>query len=205
MEDAERLADIAIKLEWFRYNVIASLIWAMFGMVFGSALLFAGALQLIWNISWTITSVMLVVAGIVGGYLFHKFWMFIPKERVVKQRWRMGLLLMFIPFIITYALIPALTPLTSFYFSVIWYPSLGAGLLFSGLYVEKDSQLAVRNLSFSGALMLLSALALIPISWLQPSDEVVLGANLLTISMMIAIYLIASLRGFFGAQRVIQE
>ncbi|MBO8181666.1 MAG: hypothetical protein H0Z28_02595 [Archaeoglobus sp.] len=205
MEDAERLADIATKLEKFRYNVIASLMWAMFGMVFGSALLFAGAMQLVGVADWTINSAMLIMAGFISGLLFRRFEKFVPLEKSIRKRWHLGLLLMFIPFIISYALLPQILILGAFYFSIIWYPSLGAGLLLWGIYVERNSQLVVRNLTFSGALMLLTSIVLIPLSRLEINDQIILGSNLLTISMMIAIYLAASLRGFFGAQKVIQE
>ncbi|RLI80043.1 hypothetical protein DRP07_09550 [Archaeoglobales archaeon] len=205
MEEAEKLADIATKLERFRYNVIASLMWAMFGMVFGSAMLFAGAMQLIGITERTIYPAMLIVAGVISGLLSTRFERFIPLEKSIRKRWHLGLLLMFIPFIISYALLPQILILGAFYFSIVWYPSLGAGLLLYGIYVERNSQLVVRNLTFSGALMLLTSIVLIPLSRLEINDQIILGSNLLTISMMIAIYLAASLRGFFGAQKVIQE
>ena len=203
-KDAERLADIATKLEKFRYNVMTSLIWAMFGMVFGSALLFAGALQLIGIAERAIYPAMLIVAGIISGFLSARFGKFIPLEKRIRKRWRLGLVLTFIPFIISYTLIPQVFALGAFYFSVIWYPSLGAGLLLCGIYVEKNS-LIVRNLTFSGILMLLSSIVLIPLSHFEITERMILGLNLLTISFMIAIYLAASLRAFFGAQKVLQE
>ena len=205
MEDAERLADIATKLERFRNNVMASLFWAMFGMVFGSALLFAGAMQLIGIAERTIYPVMLIVAGIISGFLSVRFERFVPLEKSIRKRWHLGFIPMFIPFIISYSLIPLITKVGAFYFSIIWYPSLGAGLFIWGIYVERNSKFVVRNLTFSGALMLLTSLVLIPLSYLEITDQMILGSNLLTISMMVAIYLAAFLRGFFGAQKVLQE
>lgn len=210
MEDVERLADIVTKLERFRYSMLASLVLAMFGMIFGSATLFAEALQLIGVANTYMTSIMLIVAGFASGSLFKKFWVYFPEDRSIRKRWRLGLLLVFIPFIVSYMLIPALLSnfltLSGFYYPTVWYPSLGAGLFLCGIYLERMSTTPrLRSFTISGALMLITSLVLIPISYLEMSEQTVLGSNLLTISMMIVIYLAASLKEFFGAQNVLQD
>ncbi len=210
MEDAERLADIATKLEKFRYNMLTSMVWAMFGMIFGSVTLFAEALQLIGVADVRLTSIMLIFAGFAGGFLFKKFWRYFPEDRSIRNRWHLGFILMFIPFIVSYMLIPALLSnfltLSGFYYSTVWYPSLGVGLFLCGIYLERmPIAPRLRSFTISGALMVLTSFALIPISYLEMNEQVILGSNLLTISMMIAIYLAASLKEFFGAQNVLQD
>jgi hypothetical protein len=65
----------------------------------------------------------------------------------------------------SYSLLPLAIKATAFYFSTVWYPSLGFGLLFCGLYIGKVGDV-IRSMPYSGILIILSSTILIPLSYL---------------------------------------
>ena len=199
MEDMAKLGDLALKLERYRYHIITALAWVVFGMLFGSMLTLANSLILL-GFGYKIYWILLVVAMILASYIYAKFLKYMPVESDVKKRWRIGIPLMFIPFVIAYSVIPIILNIeTPLYFNTVWYPSLGICLLLYGLVAERTS----RAMKYTGALISATSLILIPILRLPPSFNTVMGAGLLCLSMMMLIYFITAIYIFFRAQRVV--
>ncbi len=195
-----KLGDMALKLESYRHHIIVALAWVVFGMIFGSMMTLANSLTL-FGFGYEFFWILLVVAAILGGYIYARFLKYIPAESDVKlRRWKMGIPLMFIPFVISYSAIPVIFSIgTPLYFNTVWYPSLGIGLLICGLVAERTS----RPMTYTGALISISSLVLLPISRIPVSFNVVIGAGLLCLSMMMLLYFITAIYIFFRAQRVI--
>lgn len=203
VEDIARLGDTAIKLEKYRYNIISALGWIIFGMIFGSMTTLGSSLILFGIRGYEILWLLVIIAGVSGGYIYHKLWRFIPMEGSVAKRWRVGIVLLFIPLIVSYSAIPIITKVESpLYFNTIWYPSLGFGLLLCGLYAERGSQL-IKTMPYAGILIILTSLILIPISKMPMNANTVIAAGLLCNSMMLLIYFATAIYVFFKAQRVI--
>lgn len=195
MEDMAKLGNLALKLERYRANIIHALSWVVFGMVFSGFITLANALVLLgyhWSVFW----ISLAIAGTVGGYIFGNFCKFLPK---VKKRWKIGIPLLFIPFIVAYAFVPKFITANSFYFSVIWYPSLGFGLLLYGIYAERDE---IRAMPYAGISMILSSLILIPLSNLPMNNNNILASGLICTSLMILIYFATAIYVFFKAHKI---
>lgn len=194
-----KLGDMVLKLENYRHHIIVALAWVVFGMIFGSMITLANSLTLFgfgYEVFW-----ILVVAAILGGYIYGRFLKYMPaKSDVELKRWKIGIPLMFIPFVISYSAIPVIFNVGApLYFNTVWYPSLGVGLLICGLVAERTS----RPMTYTGALISLSSLVLLPISRMPVSFNVVIGAGLLCLSMMMLLYFITAIYIFFRAQRVI--
>ncbi len=196
-EDFARLGDAALKLERYRYNIASALSWVIFGMIFGSLVTLGSSLVLFGFQRYEIFLPLIAIAGIAGGYIYHKFWKYLPMESDVAKRWRIGTILLFIPFMVSYSVIPIKSPL---YYNTIWYPSLGFGLLLCGLYAERG---LIRVMPYAGILIILTSLVLIPISKMPMNVNTVLAAGLLCNSMMMMIYFATAIYVFFKAQRVI--
>ena len=142
-------------------------------------------------------------AGLSGGYLYERFWKYLPVNKEIKKRWHRGAALLFIPFVISYGVVPMMFKVNPLYMSVVWYPSLGIGLALYGLYSERDSEyLAVRATFYVGVVITLTSLVFIPLSKLPVSD-IVAALGLLAISMMLLIYLSAAVYIFFKAEKII--
>ena len=207
MEDAKKLGDMALKLERYRYNIVSALGWVIFGMLFGSMTILYSSLLLFGIREYWIIGILMIAAGITGGYTYGRFWKFIPVEREVKRRWYVGVILLSIPFIVSYLMLPFLIEdflnSSAFYFSTAWYPSLGFGLLFNSIYSErKDKHLVTKTMSYAGILIILTSTIFLLIPTLGNAVTAI-AAGLLGVSMMILIYLLCALYTFFKAQRVI--
>ncbi|RLI81773.1 hypothetical protein DRP04_05405 [Archaeoglobales archaeon] len=197
VEDMAKLGDIALKLERYRHNIASALSWVIFGMIFGSMVTLGNSLVLLGfgGIFW----ILLILAGITSGYIYYKFWKYVPENREVKRRWKIGLVFLFLPFIIAYSIpLPIKTPL---YCATIWYPSLGVGLLICGLYVEKTS--LVKSTVYAGVLILLTSPLLLPLFTMPVNPSLIVAAESLCTSMMILIYFITAIYAFFKAEKTI--
>ncbi len=188
MEEVKKLGEMALKLERYRYRIIKSLSWIIFGMLFASIATLCNSLQLFGASEWI--WVLLIPTAILSIFLYKKFWMFIP-EGFEKKKWKIIIFLLAIPFFIAYYLPPLFLKLSSFYFSIAWYPSLGCGLLLFGLYIKSKVE------SYCGMTILLTSLIFLAL------PKIALAANLLGISMMLLIYLACFLYSFLKSQRVI--
>jgi len=102
MEDIAKLGDLALRLEKYRYNLIASLGWVIFGMLFGAAVMIFNGLTVLFGFNPWYVAACLISAGIIGGLAYGLFRRFIPKVRGVSKRWRIGTAFLFLPFIIAY-------------------------------------------------------------------------------------------------------
>ncbi len=196
MEDVAKLGEMALKLERYRREIIRALAWVIFGMVFGSIFTLANSLTL-FGFGYEVFWILLVIASIIAGYVYARFLRYMPAESELK-RWKKGIFLMFIPFAISYFVIPAIFHANALYFNTVWYPSLGIGLFLCGLYA------GCRQMTYTGMLTSVTSLILLPISKMQ-SNNVVIGAGLLCLSMMMFIYFITAIYTFFRAQRVVYE
>ena len=199
-EDIARLGDLALKLEKYRYNIASALAWVIFGMVFGSMEVLGNSLIMFGILDYEVFWVLVAMAGIISGYLYSKILKYMPKEKEVEKRWRIGIALLFIPFIVSYALIPLAFRASAFYFNMVWYPSLGFGLLLCGLYAERRP--LIRAMTYAGILIIGSSVILYPISTLPMNFETVMASGLLCLSMMI-IYFITAMYIFFKAEKIV--
>ncbi len=199
MEDMARLGEIALKLERYRREIVRALAWVIFGMVFGSLLTLANSL-ILFGFGYEVFWILLVVASIIAGYVYARFLRYMPAESELK-RWKKGIPLMFIPLVISYLAIPAIFHANALYFNTVWYPSLGVGLFLCGFIAERTS----RPMTYTGILISVTSLILLPISKMPSSYNVMIGAGLLCLSMMMFIYFITAIYIFFRAQRVIYE
>jgi len=202
MEDMARLGDIALKLERYRSYIASALSWVIFGMLFGSLVTLGSSLILLGLFDYRIFWALVAAAGIAGGYVYERFLRMMPVNREIRRRWRVGTVLLFIPFIASYSVIPSIIQVSSLYYNTIWYPSLGFGLLLAGLYAERG-RYHVRSATYGGLLILLTSPVVIPVSNLPPSLNFAIGSGLLCVSLMILIYFAVFVYVFFSAQRVI--
>ncbi len=104
----------------------------------------------------------------------------------------------FISFVVAYSIIPRFLTFTeiqgSLYYSLIWYPSLGVGLLLFGLFSKsKDEWLVTNTLTYAGISMILSSLAFIPLANLVTDYYEMLAFQLIASSIMLLMYLEAFL------------
>ena len=200
-EDIARLGDLALKLEKYRYNIASALAWVIFGMVFGSINILGNSLIMFDILDYGVFWVLIAIAGTISGYIYSKILKYMPKEREVEKRWRVGIALLFIPFIVSYALIPLLFEVSAFYFNTVWYPSLGFGLLFCGLYAERKP--LIRAMTYAGVLIIVSSVILYPISTLPMNFNTVMASGLLCLSMMMLIYFITAMYILFKAEKIV--
>ncbi len=192
-----RLGEIALKLERYRYLVASALAWVIFGMIFGAMITLGNSLALL-GVGYEIFWILLMVAGLSGGYVYHRFWKYAPKEGEVERRWRWGVLLLILPFVISYSLIPLAFEVSAFYFGTVWYPSLGLGLLLNGFYVWRRRNVMI----YAGISILLTSLIILPLSTLPMNVETVTASNLLCVSMTMIIYFVTAIYIFFRAERI---
>jgi len=200
-EDIARLGDLALKLEKYRYNIASALAWVIFGMVFGSMNILGNSLIMFGILDYRVFWVLVAIAGTISGYVYSKILKYMPREREVEKRWRVGISLLFAPFIVSYALIPLAFGASAFYFNTVWYPSLGFGLLFCGLYAERKP--LIRAMTYAGILVIVSSVILYPISTLPMNFKTVIASGLLCISMMMLIYFITAMYIFFKAEKIV--
>ncbi len=209
MEEMKELGDLALKIDRYRYNITSSLAWIIFGMLFGSAVAMFNGITILVGYNWLIMTACLISAGVIGAVVYGMFLRFIPLIEETHKRWRRGRLLLFIPFVVLYA-IPEFLNLTqlqaSLYYSLAWYPSLGIGLLLVGTFAEaKDKMLVTRSLTYAGILILASSIAFVPISKLVTDYYGVIALGLIATSMMLLIYLGVFLVTFFRASKAVFE
>lgn len=87
------------KLEKYRYNIASALAWVIFGMVFGSMNILGNSLIMFGILDYRVFWVLVAIAGTISGYIYSKILKYMPKEKEVEKRWRVGIFLLFIPFI----------------------------------------------------------------------------------------------------------
>ena len=198
MDDMAKLGDLAVKLEKYRYYIVSALSWVVFGMIFGSMIILGNSL-ILFGFGYEVLWFLLAFAGVSAGYTYGKFLKYMPMKENSKK-WIVGVLLMFVPFVASYSIIPIVFKIHSaFYFNTVWYPSLGLGLLLFGLCVEDKLKMMV----YSGISIVLSSSILIPISKIAVNFKTVMASGLLCLSMMLFIYFIASIYTFFKAQKIV--
>jgi MFS family permease len=201
MEDMARLGDLALKLEKYRYNIASAMAWVIFGMVFGSMNILGNSLILFGILDYRVFWVLVVIAGIISGYVYQRILKYMPREKEVEKRWRGGIILLFTPFIVFYALLPQAVNVSALYFNTIWYLSLGLGLFLCGLYTERKP--LIRVMTYAGILIVLSSIVLYPISKLPMSFNIIIASGLLCLSMMLLIYFTTAMYIFFKAEKIV--
>ncbi len=206
MNEEKILGDLALKLEKYRYNVIASLAWIVFGMAIGSASVLMNAIFLFGYTRWAF--LILMGAGIIAGFAYRCFWKFVPRIDEIYRMWRLSWIFFVTPFIISYAVIPVFLNLSdisyALYYSLVWYPSLGVGLIFAGIHAEKrDEFLVTRSMTLTGIAISGTSFIFIPLLGYISSFYHVVAMSLMADGLMMGIYLFSGLYGFIGAQREI--
>jgi len=200
-----KLGDMALKLERYRYTITSALGWVIFGMVFSSMNVLYSALLLYGIKEYWIIGPLMATAGVLGGYIYGKFWKFTPMSKEIRVRWMYGLILLFLPFVVSYTVAPIFINATPYYYTVVWYPSLGFGLLFCGLYAERNEYISVRAMPYAGVAIIATSVVFIQLAKLPMNYDTVIATGLLAVSMMLMVYLFTAIYVFFKAQRVVYE
>ena len=198
--------DFAVKIERYRYNLIASMSWVIFGMLFGGAVMLFNGVTLLIGFSPLYVAVCLISAGIAGVVVFRSMWGLTPKDRETKRMWRIGWILLVLPFFVSYDIIPRFLTLLqlqqALYYSLAWYPSLGFGLILLGISAElRDRLLTTRTITLSGIAIAASSSVFIPLSGLVTCYRDVMALNMIAGSMMILIYFGSFFVSFFRATK----
>jgi hypothetical protein len=200
MEEEAKLGELVLKLEKYRYNVLMTFSWPIFGMIFGSAALLLNSAYLIGkSLGFEVPPhvwLLMIIAGLASGLVFGKMMKYAPyKERV----WRRTVITMMTPFIVAYAI-----PANPFYYTTVWYPALGVALLLTGLLVERRSEYLVASpMTVVGTITIATSPILLMLSRLPTGFETLLAAGLICTAMMLINYLIGALYGLHKAQRVV--
>ena len=206
MKEAAMFGDLTVKIERYRYNLIASTSWVLFGMLFGGAVMLFNGVTLLIGYNPLYLAACLISAGIAGAFVFRSMLRLTPKDRETKKMWRTGLILLVLPFFVTYDIIPRILTLSqlqqSLYYSLVWYPSLGFGLILLGVSAElRDKLLTTRTITLSGIAISASSAIFIPLSGLVTSCSGVMALNMIAGSMMMLIYFGSFLVSFFRATK----
>ncbi len=206
-ENEIKLTDLIMRLEKYRYVLLVNFSWPIFGMAFGgvvciisAALLLSELLKVsvgpyIWGV--------LAIPGIVGGLLYGRLIMYLPRNIQVGKMQKILLILsIMFPFILAY-----LYPSSQFYYCVIWYPALGVGLLLNSFVLAKISKeyLSMESLRIASLLILVSSPLILYLKRVSGNFYGILASGLLLNGLMILIYLIAALISIFKAEKVIIE
>ena len=130
--------------------------------------------------------------GVSSGLTCRFFKKFMPKSG--RKDWKVGPIFLFLPFVVAYSVILAFLTFMEFqeslYYSLIWYSSLGVGLLLFGLFSEsKDEWLVTNTSTHVGISMIQSSLAFIPLANLVIGYYGVMALQLVASSIMLLIYL----------------
>ncbi len=188
MEEAMRLGELAVKLEEYRYRILAALAWIVFGMVFGAATTLGYALVALGFGYWVFTPAM-ISAGIAAGYTYGMFWKYAPPYEVGKR----DVALLIVPIAIAYVAVALLEQPA--YFSIAWYPSLGVALLL--YYGREKLRKKFGSAVAAGTAMIVTS----PLPVAIASNEV--AAGLLAVAMMMLIYFTTAVKTFFNAEKVL--
>ncbi len=196
MEELTRLGDLAVRLERYMSCIAAALSWVVFGMIFAAFLMLGWSLTLLgfdYRIIWLCLALSLIAATLTT----IKLKRMLPKEDEVRKRFHgLGSILMAIPFLVTYGIIPSLFNVPAIYYSIIWYPSLGVGLLLAGMYVERGY--FIKTMIYGGLLIILTSAAL---PFIRTNNEIAIA--LLCMSMTVFVYFFMFAYAFIKAQRVL--
>ncbi len=195
LEKIGELGEAVLRLENYRYRITSAMSWVVFGMTFASFTVLYNVLLLLGAENW-IAGVMLILAGVISFAIYSYFWKFVPVDRRVRKKAKIGIAALVAPFVVSYSVLPLIFRFTPYYFSVIWYPSLGLGLLLASLGIETSDAKTVR---YAGILMGTTSLLFLAI----PRNPV--AANLLAVSMMLLVYLLSFAHAFLSAYRSFYE
>ncbi len=202
-----KLADLIMRLERYRYTLLVSFSWPIFGMAIGGVICIIDATLLISRISgvsigpyiWGI----IAVPVIAGALLYGKLVKYLPKDiQIGKKQAFLQVLSLVLPFIFAYSY-----PSNPFYYCVIWYPALGVGLFLNSLILAKltKNAISVETLRLASLLILVSSPIILYLKKFSESFYGILASGLLLNGLMILIYLIAALVSIFRAEKVVLE
>ncbi len=200
----EEIGMFALKLEKYRYNLIASISWVIFGSIFATAIMVLSALLLLGFGSYAVLT--LIPAAIISFAVFHRIRKVIsPADRGM---WRWECVFFVLPFLVFYVLIPHFLHLSelqaSAYFFTAWYPSLGVALVLVGIFIERrDEILVTKTMLPAGILTLLTSVPLELLCREVRSYCDVVAAGLIASALMLSIYTACALYGFFRGHKAL--
>jgi len=202
MDDVGKLADLAIKLEKYRYNIAASMSWVIFGMVFATVVLLNNAITLLSDFfSLPLLFVTLLSATLISATLYREFMKFAPKRKKGTSSLNFA-----VPFMVAY-LVPVLFEmppvLTACYCSIAWYPSLGAAIIVAGIRERGDEMLVFKPMLPAGIAIAATTPLLVYLMKFVAQWTHVMGLGLLATAMMLIAYITCALYGILRAQKVI--
>ncbi len=196
-----KLGDMALKLETYRRYILSALGWVVFGMLFGSMICLGNAL-ILFGLKPSFgfyTLVFVIFPSFLGGITLNRFWKYyLFMEKTMKRKWKRGILLFCLPFVLSYGLVPLWWKMTSIYFATIWYPSLGTGFLLYWIYTRERTKATL----YSGIAILLSALTLVPVYRTKETFEILTASQLFCAAMMMLVYFGIAIYIFFRAEEL---
>ena len=200
----EEVGKFALKLERYRYNLIASISWVIFGSIFAVAVMVLSALMLM-GYNWSVVA-LLIPAGVVSLLVFHKVRRIVSP--IDSKRWKREWIFFVLPFLVSYALIPQFLSLSdlqmSAYFSTVWYPSLGVAFLLVGLIIErKDEMLVTKTMLPAGVTTLTTSVPLALLCLNVRSYYDIIAVGLIATAPMLSIYTACALYGFFKGYKAL--
>jgi hypothetical protein len=200
----EEVGKFALKLERYRYNLIASISWVIFGSIFAVAVMALSALMLM-GYNWSVVA-LLIPAGVVSLLVFHKVRRIVSP--IDSKRWKREWIFFVLPFLVSYALIPQFLSLSdlqmSAYFSTVWYPSLGVAFLLVGLIIErKDEMLVTKTMLPAGVTTLTTSVPLALLCLNVRSYYDIIAVGLIATALMLSIYTACALYGFFKGYKAL--
>jgi hypothetical protein len=200
----EEVGKFALKLERYRYNLIASISWVIFGSIFAVAVMVLSALMLM-GYNWSVVA-LLIPAGVVSLLVFHKVRRIVSP--IDSKRWKREWIFFVLPFLVSYALIPQFLSLSdlqmSAYFSTVWYPSLGVAFLLVGLIIErKDEMLVTKTMLPAGVTTLTTSVPLALLCLNVRSYYDIIAVGLIATALMLSIYTACALYGFFKGYKAL--
>jgi len=200
----EEVGRFALKLEKYRYNLITSISWVIFGSIFSAAIMVLSALLLLGFGRYAVLT--LIPAAIVSFAVFHRIRKVIsPADRGM---WRWECVFFTIPFLVFYLLLPNFLHLSNLqafaYFSTAWYPSLGVAFVLVGAFIERRDEMLVTKMRLpAGILILLMSAPLELVCMEVKSFCDVVAAGLIATALMLSIYTACALYGFFRGHKAL--
>jgi len=196
------LGDLALKLERYRYNLIASMGWVIFGSIFSIAVMVLSALILL---KFDYAVLVVIPAGIISLILFHRVKKLVSP---IDSWWKWVWIPLFIPFIIFYSVIPQFLNFSDLqmgaYYSTAWYPSLGVAFVIIGLSIErKDDMLVTKTMLPAGIAVILTTIPLAMLCTHVRNYIDITAMGLIAASMMLTIYISCGLYSFFRGYKVL--
>ncbi len=205
MEEMAKLGEFALKLERYKYNMIASTSWIIYGGIFASFFVIGDALMGLFGFNPVVLATSIVGSVVVCVYIHYRFTKLIGK---FKQR-SSALAVFGIAFALFYFAVPLFikngtNTFYAAYYSTAWYPALGIShVVLWYIWQRKDKDLVTKPSLLTGVLSLITSIPIMYNVFFVANVSNAINLGFLTIGLMLAIYLASGLWGFYKSYKVI--